>query len=132
MIKRSAMLFFYWLTWICHAEDLPCKDIGISHCNGVDFVCNDDSIEKKKIMDCADVLYNPDAEIPGDINGDGVLSASEQYFYRTESKNFESEYDDDIQSSIGANSNSSVQTGKRGGRYTITPGGNKSYLPRSR
>jgi hypothetical protein len=120
------------------ADDLPClgNKGGIEHCDNRAFVCHNGDVEKYATLDCSTVFYqHGDGDIAGDTNHDGVLSASEQYFFKTEaaenqhSPEYYEENSEYLSDSYGG-SGSTVHTGRRGGRYTITSGGNKHYLPR--
>ena len=134
MMKKIAWAL-YLVASVALADDVPCKKTGIAHCEGRKFMCNDGNVEKYTELDCTERYKNTKSGVDGDLDGDGVLSGSEQYLLNTEAKK-EIEYveEEGIIGGYygqGSSSSSPVHIGPRGGRYTITSGGNKHYLPRN-
>jgi hypothetical protein len=142
MMKKIAWAL-YFVVSVALADDVPCKETGIAHCEGRKFVCNNGNIEKYKKLDCTERYKSTKSGVDGDLDGDGVLSGSEQYLLNTEAKK-EIEYVEEEgiigsyygQGSVpinisGQQGSSAIHIGKRGGRFRITSGGNKRYLPRN-
>ena len=104
MLRACLLLFCIALAGSAHAANTPCSGSkgGIAHCAGERFVCNDGSISASKRI-CTG--YN--AATPA-----ALQPAAE-----------------DTGSSCPCSSGR-ICTGPRGGRYCLTPSGNKSYLRR--
>lgn len=141
VIKKIAWTL-YLVVSAALADDVPCKETGIAHCEGRKFVCNGGKVEKYIDLDCAERYKSTKSGVDGDLDGDGVLSGSEQYLLNTEAKK-EIEYVEEEgiiggyygQGSVpinisGQQGSSAIHIGTRGGRFRITSGGNKHYLPR--
>lgn len=100
------LMMAFALTSEAHAANTPCsgKKGGVSHCAGGKFVCNDGSISASKKVCSADnssrPSYLPPASAPAPGNNACPCGSG------------------------------NLCTGPRGGRYCLTPSGNKSYKRR--
>jgi hypothetical protein len=129
VIKKIAWALYLVIS-VALADDVPCKESGIAHCNKKRFVCNDEKIEEYPALNCLDRYENTRSGVVGDLDGDGVLSGSEQYLYDSESgktHGYESSFGNSISGNSGGadygysvTGNGGVHIGSRNARNSFS------------